>query len=166
MRRRLRQNSSPSDMSDVIRASAGDVRRAAIDLLARREHSCQELTAKLARRFVDADADMIARQIDRLTEGGYQSDRRFCEMFVRYRSQRGQGPHRVGQELSQRGVSDRLVQELLWDASIDWRELLAGVYQRRYGGKKVSDQKERAKRHRFLQYRGFDFEMIRQLPGL
>jgi regulatory protein len=139
----------------------GDIRRAAIDLLARREHSRQELAVKLGRRFDNGDT--VAQQLDDLAAAGLQSDRRFCEIFVRSKCQQGQGPQRISQELKQRGVDDALVGKLLWEADIDWLTSLQELYRRKYPDKTVRDQKERARRMRFLQYRGFGFDLILQV---
>jgi regulatory protein len=138
-----------------------DIRRAAIDLLARREHSFKELQAKLCRRF--AAAELVEQQLEALVVDNLQSDHRFCETFVRSKCAQGQGPQRISQQLQQRGIEGALIQELLWHAEIDWHELLQQLYRRRYGDSAPADQKERAKRLRFLQYRGFSFDQIRQL---
>jgi regulatory protein len=148
-------------MDEVAAVNPIDIRRAAIDLLARREHSFKELQVKLCRRF--AAAELVEQQLDALVDDGLQSDRRFCETFVRSKCGQGQGPQRISQQLQQRGIEDALVQELLWQAGIDWHELLLQLYRRRYADKAPADQKDRAKRMRFLQYRGFNFEQIRQV---
>ncbi len=138
-----------------------EIRRAAMNLLARREHSKKELSEKLSRRF--DDFILLSQQIDRLESEGLQSDRRFTESYVRYRSQSGQGPIRIDQELRQRGIEDRLLQDLLWSANIDWFEIISRAYKKRFTDPEIKDQKEKARRLRFLQYRGFDFELIQRL---
>lgn len=140
---------------------AAQLRRAAVDLLSRREHSRAELRAKLSRRFADAGA--LEQQLDWLAQEGYQSDRRFCELFVRTRCQQGQGPQRIARELRQRGIGDALVRELLWESDVDWGEQLHVLYRRRFGGTPITDHRERARRVRFLQYRGFSYELIRDV---
>lgn len=140
---------------------SGDIRRAAIVLLARREHSRYELTVKLGRRFDDVGA--VLEQLDELATAGLQSERRFCEIFVRSKWQQGQGPQRISQALKQRGVDDTLVRELLWEADIDWLAALQELYQRKYSARAVKGPKERARRMRFLQYRGFGFDLISQV---
>jgi regulatory protein len=75
----------------------------AVGLLARREHSAYELTQKLANS--DAPLDEVAQVIEQLQQAGLQSDLRFAENYVRYRSQRGNGPLRIKQELNERGVA-------------------------------------------------------------
>lgn len=141
-----------------------EIRRAAMNLLARREHSKKELTEKLSRRFNDFDS--LALQLDRLEQEGLQSDRRFTESYVRYRSQSGLGPLRIDQELRKRGIKESLVQDLLWAAGIDWSEVAFRVYKKKFVAFQVDNQKEKGRRVRFLQYRGFDFELIQQILSL
>jgi regulatory protein len=148
-------------MNEPVPVNPIDIRRAAMDLLARREHSYKELQTKLSRRF--DDADLVAQQLDELIADNLQSDSRFCEIFVRSKIQQGQGPQRISQELKHRGIDNALVQQWLWRADIDWYELLQQLYSRRYRDIEPADQKERAKRMRFLQYRGFSFDLIRQV---
>ena len=146
-------------MSDTAAVNAIDIRRAAMDLLARREHSYRELRSKLCRRF--DDATVVEQQLSELIADNLQSDSRFCEVFVRSKIQQGQGPQRISRELKNRGIDDALIQQWLWHADIDWGELLQQLYSRRYGDHEPADHKERAKRMRFLQYRGFSFDQIR-----
>ena len=65
-----------------------EVRVAAMDLLARREHSQRELRTKLERRFPPEQVD---ETLQTLAAEGLQSDSRFAEAYVRQRSQRGYG---------------------------------------------------------------------------
>jgi regulatory protein len=148
-------------MPEATASGPADIRHTAIGFLAQREHSRHELGAKLGRRFADSEA--IALQLDALAAAGLQSDRRFCEVFVRTRTRQGQGPQRIGRELKQRGIDEALLREMLWEADIDWLASLQELYRRKFEGRPIGDPKERAKRMRFLQYRGFDFDLIRQV---
>jgi regulatory protein len=137
------------------------IRRAALDLLARREHSKKELREKLARRF--DDPELLDQQLDVLVEQNLQSDERFTESFVRFRSKKGQGPLRIVQELKQRGIAPDLQQLYVWEGEIDWQAVIAAVYLKKFGETGFVDCKDRAKKVRFLQYRGFDHDLIRHL---
>ena len=70
------------------------IRRTALDLLARREHSRLEMLRKLKLR--GASADQCEAVIEQLQEDGLLSDERFCEAYVHARVQRGYGPQRLG----------------------------------------------------------------------
>ena len=67
-----------------------DIRRAALGLLARREHSRTELLRKLLRRFPEKLA-LIKEELGALSEEGLQSDRRLAEVYVRSRAAQGRG---------------------------------------------------------------------------
>src|SRR5690606_5293459 len=136
-----------------------DIRRAAMDLLARREHSYRELTRKLSVRF-DA-VEMIRIQIDRLRDEQLQSDARFAESYLYSRAQRLYGPQRIRAELRERGVSDELVVAAFGATDIDWSANRAKLMLSKFGDKAPVDFKEKAKRLRFLQYRGFSTEIDR-----
>ena len=72
------------------------VRRAAMNLLARREQSFFELVQKLTRKYPDFDReDIILPAIEKLREEDLQCDARFVESYVRYRSTRGMGPLKI-----------------------------------------------------------------------
>ena len=96
-------------MSDQQEITPTDVRLAAMDLLARREHSVIELKRKLQRRFGDECA--IDDQVARLAEEGLQSDARFAESFLCQRSGSGYGPARLKAELRERGLSDEQIEQ-------------------------------------------------------
>lgn len=146
-----------------------------MDLLARREHSRQELYQKLLRRF-SGQSDQIEIEIDRLTAEGLQSDERLAEAFIRARSSKGQGPVKIRSELRQKGVDDDAI-SLAMDASeIDWFEIAREVADRKF---RLSEpaapsadetetgfgtaMREKARVSRFLQQRGFSFDHISNL---
>ena len=139
--------------------SATDIRRAAMDLLARREHSLRELHDKLIRRF--GDEDLIQQELERLRDESLQSDTRFAESFIQSRAQRLYGPLRIRMELRERGINDAIIAAAMSEHAIDWRANLEKLARERFGRKPASDYNERAKRMRFLQNRGFDASQIR-----
>lgn len=144
-----------------------DVRRAAMDLLARREHSRQELIQKLEQKFhkkwPDIPQGLIEEEVDKLRQEGLQSDARLAEALVRSRVSRGQGPLKIEAELRAKGVDEDLATRALERCGVDWVELIADVAHKRFGADKPVDAHERAKRSRFLQQRGFSFDQISTL---
>ncbi|WP_444930160.1 regulatory protein RecX [Microbulbifer sp. SSSA002] len=153
----------PYTKADSSADSAQALFGAALELLTRREHSCRELRQKLAAKFPGADFEAL---LERLQELNYQSDQRFAEVFARSRVQRGQGPIRIRQELQQRGVGGELIARALEQLEVDWFELAAEMLQRKYrasiSAEFPRDQwlKERARRQRYLAYRGFPADAI------
>ncbi|MFW5450016.1 MAG: regulatory protein RecX [Methylophagaceae bacterium] len=134
------------------------LKQRAMNLLARREHSIAELTTKLLK--AEFEPDDINNIISKLTESDLQSDSRFAENYLRYRSNRGFGSQRIRQELKQRGVMVDIINAALKGADIDWFSLAMIVRCKRFGEQSPDDYKDRAKQQRFLQYRGFTHEQI------
>lgn len=133
-----------------------DIRLAAMNLLARREHSVWELRRKLRRRFSD-DA-LLDEQLSRLTEQNLQSDMRFAESYLRQRIASGYGPVRLREELRERGVCRTDIAQIIDDIQIDWRAHAIKVMQSKFGELPSRDIKEEARRARFMQHRGFTAE--------
>lgn len=138
------------------------LRAAAIRQLARREHSRVELVRKLRDDFA-AEAVLIERVLDQLAAEGLQSDTRFAEALVASRIHRGQGPQRIRRELAERGVDAELVQSVLSTADVDWCALALTVSTQKFGRKSAEDWPARARRARFLQYRGFGADEIQAI---
>lgn len=133
-------------------------RNAAMDLLARREHSQLELQRKLSRHFEPGTVESALRD---LAGEGLQSDRRFAEAFARERVLRGYGPLRIVSELGQRGVDEGHASAALAavreEEGIDWRQQARRALTKKFGGSELpADFRERARRLRFLNYRGFN----------
>lgn len=132
-----------------------------MDLLARREHSMQELRTRLRRRF--ADEAVVDEQLVRLADENLQSDARFAENYVRHRVDRGYGPLRLRAELRERGVADADAETALEACAVDWNELASTVLRKKYGQDEPRDLKEKSRRVRFMQHRGFFPEHYREL---
>ena len=138
-----------------------NIRNKAMDLLARREHSEQELRQKLKTREYDADA--IDAVLQALKEDRLQSDERFTESYVNHRFNAGVGPLKIRYELRQKGVSDGLVDVFLEPLSDQWDELMTRQRIRKFGAPIPDDYAERMKQARFLQNRGFSPESVMRL---
>ena len=130
-------------------------------MLARREHSATEIRHKLQQR--DFSPDEIADALVELQQGGWQSDERFAEAYIRARRLKGFGPLRIAMELGERGVDDSIVSRCLHSDDDIWMETLRDEYQKKYKGKGPDNYQEKAKHMRFLQYRGFPPEKIHKI---
>ncbi|MFC1589043.1 regulatory protein RecX [Pseudomonadota bacterium] len=140
---------------------AASAKQVAVRLLARREHSAEEIRQKLAKR--EFDASEIATAVVELQQGDWQSDERFAEAYVRYRRMKGFGPVRIASELRERGVDEQIANRYLYADDGVWLQALEQEYQKKYQGTKFEDFKEKAKRMRFLQYRGFTIDQINEV---
>lgn len=141
--------------------SESDVRRTAMDLLARREHSRYELQRKLIQR--GASSEHVEAALDRLAEESLLSDSRYVESYVRSRANAGFGPVRIREELRQRGIARDAAEQALRESGFDWDETLQRLWQRKFAGEYPGDAREHGRQGRFLATRGFSMEAIGRL---
>jgi regulatory protein len=137
------------------------IRKKAMDLLARREHSEQELRQKLhSREYAAETIDLVLQELksDRLL-----SDERFTEAYVTHRFNAGVGPLKIRYELRQKGIADLLANEFLELLSDRWDQLMVQQRVRKYGEAIPAGYAERMKQARFLQNRGFSPESVMRL---
>ena len=128
-------------------------------MLATREHSSQELKRKLSAKKIHKE--LIEAVLKQLTYEGAQDDRRYAEVYIRIRSMRGYGPVRIGQELKRRGVEKKIISDTIGNSNLDWSNLANLVHSKKF--KSLPETlSERSGQTRFLQYRGFTFEQIRE----
>lgn len=148
-------------------ATPAAIRRAAMNLLARREHAYLELERKLTQRFPEATT-LIPPALNQLREEGLQSDARLAEAVVTFRSAKGMGPAKITAELQEKGVAKPLITAALEASGIDWPALAQATAQKKFPD--VLDAPnlplpERARIARFLHQRGFTCEQVARLPA-
>ncbi len=133
-------------------------RAAALRLLARREHSRQELGLKLRQRRVEAA--IIEKVLDEYEANDWLSNERFADVFARQRFDLGYGPLKILAELQQRGIQRppewfSLMTDQQWIASA------IRVRDRRFGLTDIRDDwDEKGRQGRFLARRGYAADHI------
>jgi regulatory protein len=135
------------------------LRTRALKALARREHSRQELQAKL-QPFAE-DSGEIGPLLDDLEKRGWLSESRFVEQLTTVRRRRF-GAARILHELREKGVSAAALaaaQDQLKDSEV---EAARSVWQKKFGSLPATVQ-ERARQSRFLASRGFSAEAVRKV---
>lgn len=142
-------------MAEPIKLS--DVRFAAMNLLAIREHSAKELLEKLGRKF--SAPELILQVVTDLKGQNLQSDERFADAFIRMRQQQGKGCVLIKMELRERGVDGYLISQLIDESEPAWFALARDVLIKRFKQMPV-DAREKAKQMRFLHSRGFSSRHI------
>ena len=147
-----------SDEADDRFSCPLEIRKKAMDFLARREYGQAELIRKLADKgYV---RNFVEQAVEQLTEEGLQSDDRFAEAFVQSRINQGKGPVRIRVDLGQRGIPDAVIEMAIEASAADWHGLARAVRQRKFGVEVPKDFKEKARQMRFLQYRGFEQDHV------
>lgn len=145
--------------SDKLIETESGLVEAIIQLLARREYSRRELETRFSSRVVDEN--LLHQVLDKMSAEGYQSDARCAGMLVRQRVGQGYGERRVRFDLQQKGLASALIDAALEEEAVDWFEQARELVQRKYAGRPAADMKEKAKRVRHLQGRGFGYDEIR-----
>lgn len=94
----------------AVRSEAADATDHGMRLLARREHSCAELTRKLLQRGYGRDA--VDTAVRKLVDVGHLDDLRFCEAFILQRlRRRPEAEAALRARLLDRGVDERIIGE-------------------------------------------------------
>lgn len=133
-----------------------ELRARALRLLARREHTRQELDRKLLPHA--GSSEDLKGLLAGLKQKNQLSEERFAEERAR-RLSRKYGAARIRQDLKAKGVSKELIERV---SPADELERARAILERKYR-EPASSREERAKRMRFLQGRGFSFDIIRSL---
>lgn len=146
---------------DVESPKPSDVRFAAMNFLAMREHSAKELRDKLGRKYSDWPS-LLDVVVQELAEQNLQSDERFTAAFIAMRQRQGKGSQLIRFELRERGIGAELIASYLDESDFLWQSLANEVRAKRFGVELPVDQRERARQMRFLHARGFASRHIQQ----
>jgi len=136
--------------------SPAELKARALRLLARREHSRDELARKLSPHAESGQA--LESLLDSLTANKQLSNERFAEVRAHWLA-RKYGAARIRQDLKAKGVGADLVDRVSAEGEL---ERARAILQRKYHAQAMT-REERAKRARFLQSRGFSYDTIRAL---
>ncbi len=148
------------------------MRQRALEYLGKREYSYVELAQKL-KPYAVANAeddfelepedidDKIKIILDDFKARGWLSDKRFAEQ-VSHARQRKFGSQRIANELRQKGVADEIITNAIASAKDNDLANAKAIWQKKYG-QAPKDKNEWAKQARFLQGRGFGFDIIKQV---
>jgi regulatory protein len=131
-----------------------ELRARALRLLARREHTRQELERKLSPHA--GSSDELKDLMSGLKQKNQFSEERYAEARARQLS-RKYGAARIRQDLKARGVPEELVAR--YSSPEDELQRARAILERKYRTP-AATREEKAKRMRFLQSRGFSNEII------
>jgi regulatory protein len=134
--------------------SQAELKARALRFLVRREHSRAELVRKLAPHAESAEA--LNAVVDLLQSKKQLSDERFAEERARSLS-RKYGAAKIRHDLRSRGVSEEISDKV--SSALNDLEQAKEILRRKYRAPAAS-REEHAKRARFLQSRGFSYEVI------
>mgnify|MGYP003643123048 CR=1 FL=1 len=158
----------PSDEDDITPPDPAQhkklldkIRRHALYLLTRRDHTLLELKQKLSRKdYPTTDIDAI---LIRLEETGLINPRRFTESYTHYRRNKGYGPKRIAMELQTKGIEEAVIAEHIQITDNAWLNDIQKIWRKHFKGQRPTDPKTHAKQLRFLYNRGFTQNQINNL---
>ncbi|MDG6895623.1 recombination regulator RecX [Volucribacter amazonae] len=136
-----------------------------INLLARREYSEAEIRHKMQQKAFSPEE--IEQAIQYCQQKNWQSDLRFCESYIRTRSQRGYGKLRIKQELNYlKGIDDETLNTVFDGMQIDWEELALTTLSKKFPHfAQVKDLKTKQKIWRYMASHGFYAEEFSHYIG-
>lgn len=135
------------------------LRQRALEYLGKREYSYTELGQKL-KAFAE-ETDDISALLDDFKQRGWVSDARFTEQIVHARQAKF-GSARIAHELREKGVADHLIQDAIEQVKDHELENAIEVWRKKFKTS-PSNREEWAKQARFLQSRGFGFDLIKKV---
>jgi regulatory protein len=144
-------------LSSCLRGSAAELKTRALRLLARREHSRDELARKLSPYAESREA--LETVLDFLVSKKSLSNERFAEVRANWLA-RKYGAAKIRQDLTSKGVAVELADRVTSD--LEEMDKARAILARKYSAP-ATTREERAKRARFLRGRGFSGDVIRGL---
>lgn len=130
------------------------LRARAMRLLARREHSREELRRKLTPRVQEGED--LEGVLDTLAREGWLSDTRYAEQAIRAKARRF-GPRMLAHQLRGKGVAEDAIAHAFRAAGEEGTSSIERIWASRFRAA-PADEREKARQVRFLQSRGFSIE--------
>lgn len=122
----------------------------------------KETTDKL--HTLEFEETVIEETIGFLRSYGYLNDVAYAKGFIRSRiEQKKHGRRKVSYDLIKRGISPDISSPILEDYQEAEYEGALYLYHKKTKGAEIKDQKEKAKITRYLQSRGYTYEIIRDV---
>lgn len=146
------QTPEPITQADKLRARA-------LYWLGKKDYSVKDFQLKLDK--VCEIEELKSALMENLVARDWLSDERYMQGFIRQKLAAGLGLNRIKQELTLHGIKSEVTVNYLETQEIDWFEQAKQTYLKKYGESEVTDFKEKSKRFRYMQYRGFGPDEIK-----
>lgn len=127
--------------------------------ISKRDYSVKDFTDKLHK--VCEIQELIDNLVEDFIKRDWLNEERYLGAFVRTKIAMGLGLYRIKQELQKHGIKGEQTLLHIEELDVDWFEQAKQTYLRKYNDSPVVDFKEKAKRFRYMQYRGFSPDEIK-----
>lgn len=134
-----------------------ELKQYGMGLLSRREYGAHELLQKLQAKGSQESAQTA---LEWLQSQNLQSDQRYASMLIRSKGLRGYGPQRIRQEMQQKRLASDAIEAAFSEFDGDWFEQARLAYEKKFRTPVTKDLKDKARRQRFLLYRGYTSDQI------
>jgi regulatory protein len=138
------------------------LRQRALDYLGKREYSYAELGQKL-KTYLEEDEsfEQITEILEDFKTRGWLSDARFTEQIVHARSHKF-GASKIANELREKGVASDLIDTAIEQIKENELENATEIWRKKFK-QAPSSREDWARQARFLQSRGFGFDVIKNV---
>lgn len=130
----------------------------AITLLAKKDYSSRSLSRLLSK--LTKKEEYVDQVVRRLIDNHYLNDAQLITNLISKHVKKLHGPTRIKQEIRQKGFPQELIEQKIEGSGIDWYSMAKEARIRKFSDAPPSEQKEKAKQIRYLQYKGFSMDMI------
>ncbi len=143
------------------------VKQNALNYLSRRSHSKNEVRIKLRQKGFDKA--QIEQTLDDLEQNKYIDDAHFAQLFTEEKVKtKNWGKNKIKSELIKRGVSSKVITDVIDEKFSDDSQIEAGLELARKKYKKLLNRKIEEKKiqtsiYSFLVSRGYDYDSCKQI---
>jgi len=143
--------------------SLKNLKKRALYYLAKREYSFKELIQKILKYAYEiglSEKECFV-VVEELKEKNFQSDERFCESYINSKKNKF-GSQRISFDLQQKGIDQYLIDTFISELKIHEDKIASLVWSKKYNSPPANKSEEN-KQIRFMQSRGFSFEVIKKI---
>ena len=138
------------------------MRQRALDYLGKREYAYAELAQKLKPYLIEGETfEVITEILEDFKKRGWLSDARFTEQLIHARTSKF-GANKIANELREKGVSTDLIETAIERVKENELEHAKDIWHKKFKAMPTS-RDEWARQGRFLQSRGFGFDVIKKV---
>jgi len=144
----------------VFASKFAKAKNTALKLISRKT-VCRKMVVDLLleKGFDEEITDAVCTEFESL---GYIDDYNYASLFLEYAMEKMWGERKIRYELSNKGISKDIIEEVLSEATFVDSESLSKIIIEKYRGLDFTDIKVKQKIQRFFVLRGFDFSDINE----
>lgn len=159
--RRFNSSEGGDKAFEIKKKDYGKLKMYCIWLLSKRSYGRNELGKKLS--VYAQNIEDVEKLLDEMEEYKYIDDNQYASSLLKSEVSKGRGKAKIAQVFKNKGVDIAKIDEEL--SGINWFKQALEIKIKKFGAKVETDQKLKAKQIRYLQYRGFGFDVIMKVVG-